>query len=370
MTLQDKLKYARTIIPMLEGFYGSLVYNSKTEFVDYGTTAWTDGKTIKFNRDFAEGLTREEFAGVLLHEVLHIAYLHIPRMLSGGLDRTKWNYATDFVINWQIHQLIQRGQRNNRNDLALPSGVLLDEQYANMSAEQVYELLSDLPEDGGGTLDGDITTEAAEPEELERAASEWRAAVAQAANQARMQGSLPEGVEREIDDLLYPKIDWRDKLKVFVQAFPIDYDYMTRDRRFLQERFIVPSLNGERITGVVALDTSGSIGHEELKQFLSEVHAILESFGRVDLWAVSCDAAVHNPQALSSRQDVYDYTPKGGGGTDFRPVFAWVQEHLPQADFVVYFTDGYGEFGDDPGKPVLWVMTTDLRAPYGETVKL
>jgi len=370
MTPEAKLKYARTILPMVEPFYGSLVFNARTEFVDYGETAWTDGKSVKFNRRFAELLTREEFAGVLLHEVLHIAYLHIPRMLSGNLNRDKWNVATDLVINWQIQQLAQRTQTNGRSDVALPKGGLLDPQYAGMSAEQVYAKLPDqLPQDGSG-LGGDLNQEHADQETLSRAAEEWRAAVAQAANQARMRGRMPAEVEREVGDLLYPKIDWRDRLKTFVQAFPIDYDYMQRDRRFLHERFIVPALSGERITGVVALDTSGSIGQKELQNFLSEVYGILKSFGRVDLWAVSCDAMVRNPQPIESTYDLETYKPVGGGGTDFRPVFQWVQEHLPTADFVVYFTDGMGEFGEDPGKPVLWVMTTEVEAPYGVTVRL
>ena len=43
---------------------------------------------------------------------------------------------------------------------------------------------------------------------------------------------------------------------------------------------------------------------------------------------------------------------------------------LPISDYVVFFTDGYGSFGDDPGLPVLWVMTTDVEPPFGETIRV
>lgn len=370
MTPEQKLKFARTILPTVEPFYGSLVFNARTEFVDEPGTAWTDGKTIKFSREFAEELTREEFTGVLLHEVLHVAYLHIPRLRSGGLNPMKWNYATDYVINLQIQKLTDGYSNSRRKDIILPKGCLYDAKFEGMSAEQVYALLPDSPSSPSDSLSGDLQKEQVSGEELQQAAEEWRGLVAQAANQARMRGTLPAGADRELHDLLYPKIDWRERLKQFLQTFPIDYDYMHRDRRFLNSRVIIPSLTGERLTGVLAIDTSGSINEDEVRQFMSEVYSVVESFARVDLWVLCCDTEVLNPQQITSRKELEGYQLKGGGGTRFEPVFEWVETETPGASFVVYFTDGHGSFGDVPEVPTLWVMTTDIVPPYGNHCRL
>lgn len=62
--------------------------------------------------------------------------------------------------------------------------------------------------------------------------------------------------------------------------------------------------------------------------------------------------------------------PVGGGGTDFRPVFSHLIDNRIPADIVVYLTDGFGEFGDDPGIETIWVMTTHEAPPWGSHVQI
>jgi predicted metal-dependent peptidase len=86
------------------------------------------------------------------------------------------------------------------------------------------------------------------------------------------------------------------------------------------------------------------------------------------LWA---DAEVAGVQTFE-RGDPVVCTPKGGGGTDFRPVFNWVEAHEDEdIACVIYLTDMYGTFPKEaPAMPVLWVATSDVVGPWGDTIRL
>ena len=60
----------------------------------------------------------------------------------------------------------------------------------------------------------------------------------------------------------------------------------------------------------------------------------------------------------------------GGGGTDFRPVFEHIEKNRVPVDVVVYLTDGYGNFGGDPGIETIWVMTTHEVPPWGNHIQI
>jgi predicted metal-dependent peptidase len=86
------------------------------------------------------------------------------------------------------------------------------------------------------------------------------------------------------------------------------------------------------------------------------------------VYLIDCDSAVHSGRWVGPFEALP--LPRGGGGTDFRPVFRHLIDERIAADLLVYLTDGMGEFGDDPGIPTIWVMTTDARPPWGEFVQM
>ena len=99
-------------------------------------TATTNGKYIKFNPQFIEGLTPEEIRGVLAHEVEHVARLHPFR--RGNRDLETWQKATDFEINGH---LIEAG-------FTLPDGHLYDPRFKDQPAERIYSTLKDEAQEG------------------------------------------------------------------------------------------------------------------------------------------------------------------------------------------------------------------------------
>jgi len=108
---------------------------------------------------------------------------------------------------------------------------------------------------------------------------------------------------------------------------------------------------------VVAIDTSGSTSGKLVQIFVKKTYNILKQtesfFTRFNLHIVQCDAEIQETVKITCQQEFDDYiqnmTTKGLGGTDFRPVFNYVDELIAKKEFVnlkgmIYFTDGFGTF--------------------------
>lgn len=361
---ENKIKYSRTYMLLSSPFFGTLVMGIPVFEVDGpGLTAWTDGKNVKFNKQYAARISREEFISVFLHQILHIVFQHKKRGLTAE-NRKAWNYACDQIVNLIISSTVEKFS----DKMKLPAYMKADKKYNEMSAEQVYDLVKNkVVEDN--ILSDDLFIETIEMQDIDYA--ELNNILVRAENSARMQGNIPAGISREFNFLMYPKIDWRIMLKEFIQSFPNDWDFSNRDRRFMSSRFYMPSLSGEKIQIAIAIDTSGSITSEEVSQFMSEAYAILSSYSRVEIIMMCCDAEVHDVKKVSSLQEALEFEIKGGGGTDFRPVFLELENYQSEFDALIFFTDGYGSFPKNfySNYKVLWIMTTNVKAPFGNTIE-
>ena len=382
MDAKEKLQYARTVLSISSPFFATLALQTQVHFKKpgeaAGPTAWTDGLHVYFNTEFADSLTREEFTAVLMHELLHIAFLHVPR--RQGRRPRRWNKAADYAINWLIAQEAERVTRTfGKPKFVLPGDALLDKEFADMSAEQVYAKLEEEEQEDDGDGDfglfGDILQGDASVGN-DSVIAEVKQRLAQAVQAANLRGTLPAGVDRMVSDILNPPRDWRRELADLIETFPADFTFAPPDRRFHDADFVLPSLGGEQVELAVAFDTSGSISPEELKSYLSEVVGLMQQFDHIKLRVLTCDAAVHEDVALEG-DEVDSFAQrvrfKGGGGTDFRPVFERLKDDRPR--MLVFFTDGYGAFpSQEPDYPVLWVLTPNSieveQVPFGRVTKL
>lgn len=334
-------------------------------------TAATDGKDIYFNPDYMRSLSTSQQIGLLLHEVLHAALLHVWR--RGVRERKLWNIAADIVVNGAIAQF---------GAFELPSGGIRDEKLEHLSVEEIYEILQtevkqrfcladcDLLEAVPGLSDDSLST--AKKAALE---AHWRNALQQAAVIARTtnQGNVPAGMERELSLLTSPQLDWRSHLWRYLVQTPTDF--MGFDRRFVGRGLYLETLVGESVQVFTAVDTSGSIDNGQLKMFLSEVQGILNAYPHLKCDLYYADAEAYGAFSLNCDSGIPQ--PKGGGGTSFVPFFDKVQASWDgyTQGVCIYLTDGYGTFPDQPPElPVLWVVTPgglDLSEfPFGEAVRL
>jgi predicted metal-dependent peptidase len=213
----------------------------------------------------------------------------------------------------------------------------------------------------------------ASPAERGRAESEWKVAVAQAAEAARKRGAVPAGLARLVGEALAPKADWKAALREFVSGRCEDGRSWRRPRRAMAAQGVyLPGPDGERLGRVcVAIDTSGSVGPRELAVFASEVQAILDAFD-CELTLVYHDAAVCHVQTWRSSDGPLALEPRGGGGTDHRPVFDWAARLDEPPVCVVCLTDLCSVFPPaPPDYPVLWASTVKGRkGPWGQTLEV
>jgi len=359
-------------------FFGSLALKLRLVEDNSQPTGWTDGKSLGYNSQWIESMSLDEVKGFICHEVMHCANQHQNR--RDNRDEQHWNVAADFAINPIMVDC----------ELTLPKGGLIDDQFRNMSAEAIYAKLphddssSEQSEETGQGSDpggcGEVRDAPGEdgkpssPADKEENSQDWNVAVVQAATQAKAMGDLPASLDRLVDKVLNPKVDWREALRRFVNtAARNDYQWFPPNRRYIHSGFYLPSVRSEELgTVVAAVDTSGSIGTDELNQFAAELTSILEEY-KADCTVVYCDAGVAGVDHIPADDLPLRLNPKGGGGTDFRPPFKHVAEHEEVPACLVYFTDGYcDKFPEEPLYPTLWVVTEERNfdPPFGEVIRL
>jgi len=212
-------------------------------------------------------------------------------------------------------------------------------------------------------------------DQMEQEEQELKASIVQAAHMAKEQGKLPAGVERLIDEMTETKVPWRDVLARFVTEIARnDYSWRMPNRRYLSQGIYLPELRNEELGKVVLMvDTSGSIGKEDMEMMAGEMSGLLQEYEEdAELLVIYCDAAVAGTQTITVDDVPVKLTPAGGGGTDFRPPFAYLEEEGIEPIASVYFTDGYcSSFPEEPEHSVLWALNQrneGFKPPFGETV--
>ncbi len=362
-------------------FFATLALRLVAEIDWQIDTMSTDGRKLSLNPGFVTGLSAEELVGVVAHEVLHNALAHHAR--RGPRDVKRWNIACDLAVN---PLLLDAGFILPASRLVPGEGVYKDLPRGK-SAEDYYGLLpqetpeGDSQDDGNGEGQGAPEGQdpggcggvkdpaSSSPAACRQAEAEAAVAVAQAQQAARGRGPLPSGLARLVEEVLQPRVDWRDVLRQFVSSFARnDYAWSPPNRRFIHAGLYLPGLRSEELGDVVlAVDTSGSIGEKELARFAAEAQAILEAFD-CTLTIVFHDAEVQQVQHWRSGDGPLTLEPVGGGGTSHVCVFDWVASQGEPPTCVVCLTDLYTDFPiTPPAVPVLWAVVgdNDAQPPFG-----
>jgi len=364
----------------------------KTRVDDNVPTAKTNGRDDTFGRKFVKMLKDSELNFVVAHEASHKMFRHLTtwRKLYDE-DHRLANIACDHVINIMLRDLDP-----TERTIAMPrypdgpmKGELMgmyDERFRGMNAKQVFDILKEEDEGGGGDGFDDHDWNDANDmsqEEKQQLAKEIDQAIRQGqiAHQ-KVAGKGAGGMDRAIQELLEPKVNWREVLREYVKTMCRAKDtssWRRVNRRFLSMGTYMPSLIGERVGRlVIAIDTSGSIGDKELAEFLSEVKGIAEEVNpsAVDLIYWDSDVAGHEEYDETTVPNIVSATrPKGGGGTSPSCVSEYLKEKKIEPECVILLTDGY--VGDDWGTewvaPTLWCIVNGpdgIVAPNGKTIHI
>ena len=360
--LNRRLAKAKTSLILEHPFVGTIALNMPFILSDEVPTAATDGKRVIFNPSFIDPLCDEQLKFLVAHECFHPMLEHNYR--RGERDPGKWNRATDYGIN---HLLTQEGIGK-----FIPGGCLDPNLYAagNGTSDGIYNLLPDEPDDGSDAYD-DCQDGGGSPAEQAKAAAEMKVQVAQAAQAAKMMGKMSASMQRLVDEVLQPKVNWGDVMWRFMQKAKNDTrTYARPSRIFAAQGLYLPSITGESMGEVLfAVDCSGSITAQQISQAAAEVTKVFEHFRPRKLHVVYFDSKVSHVDTYEPG-DVLDIKPHGGGGTAFSPVFRYAEENDIEPVACVFLTDLYcSDFGPEPAYPVLWVTDGAESAPFGEIVK-
>jgi predicted metal-dependent peptidase len=392
-TLLDKAKQARVRLLFNHPFFGFMVSSTVDVIDDKFSTAATDGKNIYWGSKFLDSLSVDDAEFVMGHEVMHCVLQHLWR--KGKRNHKAMNVAADVACN---DMLVEGGLKEPKLNFPIIRGSNVIELWTGgkvrsgmsmtgKSMEEIYDELVKLQEEGkaggigseseknesgnsGGTLDDHGEWKDAEDKPGGEGASDyWKA---QAAN-ARNFGKISGGIARHLEEVLYPKADWRVLLKQGLY-FPIDYSWAHMDRRLMAGGIYVPSLHGEKHRVVFALDTSGSMSGEMLSEFWAEISYIARQED-IEIRIIAADAEIQNEWREGEFSPDLIKQVRGGGGTDFRPVFKRVAEYAEygwNAEIVVYLTDMDGQFPSEaPDQRVIWgVMKRDENKtyPFGDMI--
>ena len=386
----DKLTTARVGLLLKAPFFGNMATRMRLiEADDWCPTAATNGRDFFYSTKFVESLSVKKLEFLFAHEICHAVFDHFGRV--GSRDRMLSNIAQDYAVN-QILVDERIGEKITEVQICY------DSKYRGKAWEEIYDELYDkaekitMPEllkqlgdlldehlkeegPGEGDQEGKGNKPSISKEDAQKIRDEIKEAMIQSAAAAGA-GKVPAGIQRMIKDLTEPKMNWREFIRMNIQSIVRnDYSFTRPSRKGQMSGAVLPGMKqDETIDVAIGIDMSGSIGQEDATVFLSEVKGIMDQYQdfAIDIWCF--DTGIYNHQRIThdNDQDLLDYAPEGGGGTDFMANWEFMKEQGIQPKKFIMFTDGYpcGDWGDENYCDTLFIVkgNKDCQAPFGQTV--
>jgi predicted metal-dependent peptidase len=201
--------------------------------------------------------------------------------------------------------------------------------------------------------------------------------------QAQAAGHMPSELERLISELVKPELDIADLLSRWIEKqAKNDYAWFPPNKRYLARDMILPSMTSNSLPDIAFfVDTSGSVDQEQLTEICSILEQTLTIF-EVRIHVIFCDTAISSERGymeITSQDLPLDLSDiPGGGGTDFRPPFEYIEQNNIDIACALYLTDlDCSRYpATAPDYPVMWIQTPNIwggsigTPPFGEVIKM
>ncbi|MDD4097171.1 MAG: VWA-like domain-containing protein [Lentisphaeria bacterium] len=359
------------------------------------TYAATDGvRHIWYNPARTRELCLPELGFVLTHEVCHQVLATTAR--QDGRETVKWERAADYAINAMVAEIPVPGAAAWAKKLyQMPENGLFNPKYRDWIAEMIYEDLCRKPQDGEAVtvelfLPNVKGEDVAWPGVLDhRGGIDVHLPVAMTANQLDLlrnrlkaaaenfhahadRGHLPLDILRQAGVLGPSKIPWQRLLHHFAGSAlnTDDYSLARPNKRYRAQDMLVPGHYSETVRSiVVALDTSGSMSREEIRQVAGEVRGMVSH--AQDITLIVADCAILQVIGMDELEAfLKNGVFGGGGGTDHVCVFEYIARHRLNPTLFIGLSDLHSRFPrEKPPYPVLWVAPEcHASPPWGKVI--
>ena len=336
---------------------------------------------MAFNPDFMETLDEGEKMFVILHEMLHIAWVH-PVLIHKYKHPEIFNIAADMEINQHVSKvkgakwpLVKEGEHMGKSGaVTLERFGLNEKEHAFKGVKWYYDYLVENAEEvkiylqgeGSEPMTGDHSHWSEDFGKLGKSERELlrgnvQRKIAQSlSGDEKAIGDLPGSLRDLILDILNPKpvYDFKKILKRLLTGYSTE-TYLKSTRRRPSIRFVDSPGNRLRYKKniLVAIDTSGSMCNDELVESFVEVDGMKKA--GCSITVVECDAAINEEHGVYKYKNLEQLRKRkmitGGGGTSFDPPLQYYKDH-PEYNLLIYFTDGEAPKPEiKPNKPIIWI---------------
>lgn len=399
-----------------------------------GLTLATDGESLAYDPAHILRMYKEERSSVVrayLHMVMHGVFRHM--FVHTLVDHHIWDLSCDIAVEYVISGLGLRAAATSRTLLQESEFGRLKKEIKQLTAEKIYRYYLDRqpspqkiaelrgafyaddhsiwymseeqrakalgkPVSGEVSLeegDGDGEGEGESPAFGVSAAEERWSEISHRMQMdmesfSKQQGDRAGGLMQNLREVNREKYDYTAFLKKFAvrgEAMKInddefDYVYYTLGLRVFGNMPLIEPLEYKDVKRirefVIAIDTSGSVAGEQVQTFLQKTYNILMStesfFSKINVHIIQCDATIQEDAKITKQEEFDEYLKNmklhGFGGTDFRPVFSYVDWLREQKEFqnlkgLIYFTDGWGTFpAEKPAYETAFVFVDDGQNNY------
>jgi predicted metal-dependent peptidase len=398
MTYEQKIEKAKAKLMLDHPYFGTLASALRLEKNNELLTFSSDGERMTYNSEYVDKLEIPEVEFMMANGAMHAVLKHQHR--ASGRTNWLWQTATDYVVNGMLV----------KNGLQAPVYANYESKFDGMYAEEVYEMLraemnadeeyasteqqteqitesddlldenlsmqkemtaSNDAEETKKDQSSDDKEERSLTPDMENLSEELKEHFEQIFQKLNRQGNLPKDLDIVVPEYFSHKVDWREMLYGYIASYAKStYSFMPPNMKYLYRGICLPSLSSDLLRIVIAIDTSGSIDEPLLAEFLAEINAIMQSYPNYEIDVITADAKVQSHKVFLPGETL-NYEVSGRGGTDFRPVFEYIDGYINYPTLLLYFTDGKGTFPEQEASyDVTWIMPEAVDVPFGDVVLL
>ena len=397
MTYAEKIAKAKAKLMLDHPYFGTLASALKLEKNNELLTFSSDGERMTYNSEYVDKLEISEVEFMMANGAMHAVLRHQHR--ASGRTNWLWQTATDYVVNGMLV----------KNGMQAPIYANYESKFDGMYAEEVYEMLrAEMNSDEENASTEQQTEQITEVDDvhaenlsmqkeltesndtdnseydssenkeehntasdMENLSEEMKEHFEQIFQKLNRQGNLPQDLKFVVPEYFSHKVDWRELLYGYIASYAKStYSFVPPNMKYLYRGIYLPSLSSDLLRIVIAIDTSGSVDESLLADFLGEVNSIMQAYPNYEIDVITADAKVQSHKVFLPGENL-EYEVSGGGGTDFRPVFEYIDSYIDYPTLLLYFTDGMGIFPKNEAfYDVMWIMPEEKEVPFGEVMVL